>query len=79
MLSHGKGMGGRTSSGGIGCRSGRPGFVSEAAPKAGIKTKLLARRQEAVDARHLSPRTEEAYRPLPPTPSKGLIRFRQGL
>jgi len=72
MLSHGKGMGGGASSGGIGCRGGSSGFVAEAAPEGGIKTKLLARRQEAVRARHLSPRTEEAYRPLPPTPSTTL-------
>jgi len=44
----------------IGDERGRPCFVAEPTP--GAKPKLLDRLHEAIRVRHLSPRTEEAYR-----------------
>ena len=46
----------------IGDRRGRPWFVAEPTADGGTKPKLLAQRHEAIRVRHLSPRTEEAYR-----------------
>jgi integron integrase len=45
----------------IGDRRGIPWFVAEPTPASG-SPKLLARLHEAIRVRHLSPRTEEAYR-----------------
>ncbi|NCS74735.1 MAG: site-specific integrase, partial [Deltaproteobacteria bacterium] len=48
--------------GGTRHRRGTPWFVAEPAPGNSPKPKLLDQLHEAIRVRHLSPRTEEAYR-----------------
>jgi len=55
-------MGATYPRGRIGNRRGRPWFVAEPTSDSGTKPKLLAQRHEAIRVRHLSRRTEEAYR-----------------